>query len=249
MQQAPQASTLGANLDFASAAWELLSTMSMELIMFAVAGLCYALLYGGLLKPQRAGKKLAEDGARQEAEEVAKELQNKLNSGDHLAAYKLWQRAKSFEHALSGEVLTAATKAMRSLGRGASEVAAEFTTALECNPALADGEAATELLDALQKEGGPADELRMQLATVFSKAEKQRSAAQPGPKAKQAQTSSLTAALRRGSMDDVIDQLKRSAGSPLPRDLLEQVLNLAGRKHRLMEIGEMLASAGNAETV
>merc|ERR1719443_276246 len=50
-------------------------------------------------------------------------------------------------------------------------------------------------------------------------------------------------------MDDVIDQLKRSAGSPLPRDLLEQVLNLAGRKHRLMEIGEMLASAGNAETV
>merc|ERR1719379_2378198 len=199
MQQAPQASTLGANLNFASAAWELLSTMSMELIMFAVAGLCYALLYGGLLKPPASGKKVAEDGVRQEAEEVAKELQNKLNSGDHLAAYKLWQRAKSFEHALSGEVLTAATKAMRSLGRSASEVAAEFTTALECNPALADGEAATELLDALRKEGKPADELREQLAAVFSKAEAQRSAAQSRPKAKQAQVASLSAALKRGS--------------------------------------------------
>merc|ERR1719379_2299065 len=249
MQQAPQASTLGANLDFASAAWELLSTMSMELIMFAVAGLCYALLYGGLLKPLVPGKKVAEDGVRQEAEEVAKELQNKLNSGDHLAAYKLWQRAKSFEHALSGEVLTAATKAMRSLGRSASEVAAEFTTALECNPALADGEAATELLDALRKEGKPADELREQLAAIFSKAEAQRSAAQSRPKAKQAQVASLSAALKRGSVDDIIEQLKRLKGSLPPRDQLEQALNLAGRKHRLMDIGELLAATGGTEAV
>merc|ERR1719335_1451333 len=101
--------------------------------MVAVAVITYALLNGALPTPWQ-GKKMADGDSENEPERVARELQNKLTTGDPLAAYKLWQRAKSFEQAPSGDVLIAAMEAMRRLGRSDAEVTDEFKSALEGNP-------------------------------------------------------------------------------------------------------------------
>merc|ERR1719262_1360302 len=141
----------GLSTSVMATAAELTSMLWMELTMVVVAVLGYALLYGGLATP-KLGKKVVEEPSS-EPEKVARELQIKLTTGDPLAAYKLWQRVKSFEQAPAGDALIAAVEAMRRLGRSVAEVAGEFKSALEGNPALRDEEAASELLEALEKEG------------------------------------------------------------------------------------------------
>merc|ERR1719265_34233 len=169
---------------------DLVSVMWVEIAMFIVAGIGYALLYGGVLPVPTALKKVMSDEPQSEPERVARELQSKLATGDFLAVYKLWQRAKSFEEAVSGGVLIAAAEAMRKLGRSTNDIAGEFKSALECNPALGEGEATADLLETLQKEGKPSADLHEALRAVFEKAGSRREAA-PQPRAKAPQSTAL----------------------------------------------------------
>merc|ERR1719453_1834687 len=222
---------------------DLVSVMWVEIAMFIVAGIVYALLYGGVLPVPAVLKKVMSDESQSESERVARELQSKLATGDFLAVYKLWQRAKSFDEAVSGGVLIAAAEAMRKLGRSTNDIAGEFKSALECNPALGEGEATADLLETLQKEGKPSAELHEALRVIFEKAGSRRGAA-PQPRAKAPQFTALGAALRRGDLDDALARM----GCDAPKDMLAQVVNLASRKHRLAEVGERLQKLGVADT-
>jgi pentatricopeptide repeat protein len=209
-----------------SAVAELVSVMWLELAMLIVAAVGYVLLNGDSLVPR---KKAKYDEPQPEPEKIAQELQSKLASGDLLAAYKLWQRAKSVEQALSGGALFAAADAMRRLGRSTAEIAMEFSSALECNPALGEAEAAAELLDVLEKEGQDSSELRSALSAAFSEAKAPSRARQ---------------SLRRQSLETVLGQLERLArgkDAEVPKDMVVQALNLAAREHRLGELVDRLS--------
>jgi hypothetical protein len=224
-----------------SAMVELLSVMWMELAMLIVAGFCYILLNSGSLAPR---KKAMREEPQPEPEEIAKDLQNKLVSGDLLAAYKLWQRAKSIERALNGGALFAAADVMRRLGRSTAEIASEFKSALECNPALGDADATAELLEALQGEGDASADLRAALSAAFSEA-------QAPSKVKQSQ-SALGAAFRRRDFDTVLSQLERLArgkDAKLPTDMVSQAISLAARENRIGELMQKLTTLGGSTLV
>jgi len=160
---------------FASGASEALSLIWMEVAMFMVAAVGYVLFHGEipLINSVKRVKKIAGDEpasdnftrAAESAEQIAQQLQRKVAAGDHLGAFKLWQRVKSLDLApgatgpkgkettISCFPLYAVITAMRALGKAGHEIASELRAAAECNERLVDAEALAALLEELRRDG------------------------------------------------------------------------------------------------
>jgi len=229
----------------------------MELAMFALAWFGYLLFNGGL-PLSRTVKKVVDEEQPPEAEKVARELQAKLATGDYLASYKLWQRAKSCDQALSNGVLLGAVEAMRKLGKPVDAISAEFRSAFECNDALQDRDSIAEAIVVLQKEGEKSTELCNALSDVLRAPSAQKQAGNRSLiKARQSTQASVASALRRGNLEEAFQHLDQLAGvlhleqpeSRFSRELLARFLSLAGREHRLSELGDRLVSLSELVTI
>jgi hypothetical protein len=100
-----------------SGLFELLSLVWMELAMITVASVGSVLFHGmpNLSSPKKKAKTVDDDGPCEE-EKMSQDLQKRLSEGDHLAVYKLWQRAKSFDMP-SGVPLSGIVDSMQKLGK------------------------------------------------------------------------------------------------------------------------------------
>jgi len=117
-------------------------------VVMLVAGLAVGL---GYFQPLSFMAMTTSDSVSTEREEkVVHEMRLKLRSGDHHAAYKLWQRIKSFDVSTSVSLVDV-VRLLSSLGKSHAEVVRELRSALECNESL--GADANELLDDLLCRG------------------------------------------------------------------------------------------------
>merc|ERR1719387_1590516 len=124
----------------------MLSLVWMEMTMLIVACLGYVLFHGIPLSAanrKKAPKTIDECGPSEE-EKVAQDLQTRLAASDHLAVYKLWQRAKSFDMS-SSIPLSGIVNSMQKLGKSTDAILSEFRTALECNDGLFSNDAVAHL--------------------------------------------------------------------------------------------------------
>merc|ERR1719353_926874 len=122
--------------------------------MLIVACLGYVIFHGlpmSVVNRKNAPKTIDEAGPSEE-EKVAQDLQSRLAQGDHLAVYKLWQRAKSFDMP-SSVPLPGILEAMQKLGKSTDAILNEFRTAMECNEALFGADAVQTLLESVKKDG------------------------------------------------------------------------------------------------
>jgi len=165
--------TMAVFAEMSSSLLELLSLVWMELAMIALASFGFLLFNGFPLAKNRA-KKIAEEGPSEE-DAVSRDLQQCLAEGRHLAAYKLWQRVKSFDAVPQGIPLFGVVDAMRQLGKTTEAILREFQTSMECNDSPFDADATQMLLEALRKDG-QCSELVAGLTKIFEKRDSPKSA-------------------------------------------------------------------------
>merc|ERR1719335_548378 len=142
-----------------------------------------------------------------EEEKVAQDLESRLAEGDHLAVYKLWQRAKSFDMS-SSVPLSGIVDSMQKLGKSTDAIVNEFRTAMECNEALFSTCAVQTLLESLKKDAEQ-EELLSRLTKIFEASGIQNT------NAKRTQKScllSLEGALKGNRLDEALTHLDRLAG-------------------------------------
>merc|ERR1719301_476898 len=190
---------------------------------------------------KNAPKTIEESGPSEE-EQVEQNLQSRLAEGDHLAVYKLWQRAKSFDMP-SSVPLSGIVDSMQKLGKSTDAILNEFRTAIECNEALFSTDAVQTLFESLKKDGQN-EELVSGLTKIVEASGVSNSAGQ-----KRTQKSHLTSfegALKGNRLDESLTHLDRVAGrrekaefAP-PPELMTRLLALAGRQHRLVELAPRL---------
>merc|ERR1719161_608040 len=118
--------------------------------MMLIGAFAYVLYTGRVPGHSLAAKKISQSGSDPEEERVARDLQARLAADDHQAAFKLWQRIKSFDTAPEVS-LAGVVRAMRGLGKSHGEVVGELRSALECNRSL--GEGVGDLLEELCRDG------------------------------------------------------------------------------------------------
>merc|ERR1719161_1236655 len=118
--------------------------------MMLIGALAYVLYTGRVPGLSQAAKKISQSGSDSDEERVARDLQARLAADDHQAAFKLWQRIKSFDTAPEVS-LAGVVRALRGLGKSHGEVVGELRSALECNPGLREG--VGDLLDQLSRDG------------------------------------------------------------------------------------------------
>merc|ERR1719498_232474 len=139
-----------------SSAFDLLSLVWMELLMFGIAAVGYVLFSGGLplgAGTHKATKKLTDDSKEKSAEEkLEKELLSNFEEGNHQQVFKLWQRVKTFDK-VPVVSLAHIMESMKQLGKPSAEIVGEIRTALECNESFANGEVLGGLLAPLAKDG------------------------------------------------------------------------------------------------
>jgi len=222
---------------------EMLSLVWMELSMVLVA-ICGYLLFHGLpmneIKVKKAPKTIDESRPSEE-EKVAQDLQSRLASGDHLAVYKLWQRAKSLDMP-SSLPLPDIVQSMQKLGKSADAILNEFRTALECNEAIFSSDAVQTLVESLKKnpEG---EELASGLTKIFE-ASGVRSTT--GKRSQKSCLASFEGALKGNRLNEALGHLDRLASTRSkaefapPPELMTRLLALAGRQHRLVELSPRL---------
>merc|ERR1719161_2229798 len=133
--------------------------------MMLIGALAYVLYTGRVPGLSQAAKKISQSGSDSDEERVARDLQARIAADDHQAAFKLWQRIKSFDTAPEVS-LAGVVRAMRGLGKSNGEVVGELRSALECNLGL--GEGVGDLLEELCRDG-PVDLLNKLVAMLKDK--------------------------------------------------------------------------------
>merc|ERR1719335_583010 len=146
-----------------------------------------------------------------EEEKVAQDLESRLAEGDHLAVYKLWQRAKSFDMP-SSIPLSGILNSMQKLGKSTDGILNEFRTAIECNDALFSADAVQTLFESLKKDAQN-EELISGLTKILDEA--------------------------LNHLDRLVGRREKGDFAP-PPELLTRLLALAGRQHRLVELAPRL---------
>merc|ERR1719420_1152696 len=215
----------------------------MELSMLIVAILGYILFHGlpmSVINAKKEPKTIDEDGPSEE-EKVAQDLQTRLAEGDHLAVYKLWQRAKSFDMP-SSIPLSGILNSMQKLGKSTDAILSEFRTALECNEGLFCTDAVQTLLESLKKDAQNED-LLSGLTKIFDASLVQSTTTKRSSKSC---LLSFEGALKGNRLNEALAHLDRLTGrreksefAP-PSELMVRLLALAGRQHRLVEIAPRL---------
>jgi len=222
---------------------EILSLVWMELTMLVVATLGYVLFHGlpmSVANGKKAPKTIEEAGPSEE-EKVAQDLQVQLSKGDHLAVYRLWQRAKSFDMP-SSIPLAGIVNSMQKLGKSTDAILSEFRTALECNEGLFSSDAVQTLLESLNKDAQQAD-LLSGLFKLFDASAVQSTTQKRSQKSCLA---SFEGALKGNRLNEALGHLNRLAGNreksefAPPPELMIRLLALAGRQHRLVEVAPKL---------
>jgi len=220
---------------------EMLSLVWMELCMVIVAASGYVLFHGLPMSTVNRKKALPIDAGPSEEEKVAKDLQTRLAESDHLAVYKLWQRAKSFDMP-SSIPLSGIINSMKKLGKSTDAILSEFRTALECNEGLFSNDAVQTVLESLKKDAEN-QELLSGLTKIFDASGVQSTSAKRSQKSCIA---SFEGALKGNRLNEALGHLDRLAGSreksefAPPAELMMRLLALAGRQHRLVELAPKL---------
>ena len=131
---------------------EMLSLVWMELTMVLVAACGYVVFHGLPMSVVNRKKFLAiDESGPSEEEKVAQDLQTRLAENDHLAVYKLWQRAKSFDMP-SSIPLSGIVNSMQKLGKSTDAIVSEFRAAMECNECLFSTDSVQTLFESLKKD-------------------------------------------------------------------------------------------------
>jgi hypothetical protein len=220
---------------------EMVSLVWMELAMLVVACLGYVLFHGlpmSVVNRKNAPKTIDESGPSEE-EKVAQDLQSCLAKGDHHAAYKLWQRAKSFDMPFSIP-LSGVLQSMQKLGKSTDAILSEFRTALECNEGLFSTDAVQTLIESVKKDAQDED-LLSGLTKIFD-----ASGCGSTKRSPNSCLSSFEGALKGSRLSEALMHLERLTGrrdksefAP-PPELMIRLLALAGRQHRLLEVAPKL---------
>jgi hypothetical protein len=219
---------------------EMLSLVWMELSMLIVAIFGYVLFHGIPMSVITRKKELKtiDESCPSEEEKVAQDLQSRLAEGDHLAVYKLWQRAKSFDMP-SSVPLAEIAHSMQKLGKSTDAIINEFRTAIECNEALFTSDAVQSLVESLKKDAQN-EELVSGLTKML-----EASGVQSTTNGKRSQKSCLASfegALKGNRLDESLAHLDRLARNRSkadfapPPEMMTRLLSLAGRQHRLVEL-------------
>jgi len=222
---------------------EMVSLIWMELTMLIVACLGYVIFHGlpmSAVNRKKAPKAIDVSGPSEE-EKVAQDLESRLAEGDHLAVYKLWQRAKSFDMP-SSVPLSGILNSMQKLGKSTDGILNEFRTAIECNDALFSADAVQTLFESLKKDVQN-EELISGLTKILEASGVQNTASKRPQKSC---LQSFEGALKGNRLDEALNHLDRLVGrrekgdfAP-PPELLTRLLALAGRQHRLVELAPRL---------
>eukprot|EP00746_Dinoflagellata_sp_MGD_P158206 gnl/MRDRNA2_/MRDRNA2_86416_c0_seq4.p1 gnl/MRDRNA2_/MRDRNA2_86416_c0~~gnl/MRDRNA2_/MRDRNA2_86416_c0_seq4.p1 ORF type:complete len:1007 (+),score=216.77 gnl/MRDRNA2_/MRDRNA2_86416_c0_seq4:71-3022(+) len=189
---------------------------------------------------KKVPKTIDESGPSEE-EKVAQDLQVQLSKGDHLAVYRLWQRAKSFDMP-SSVPLSGIVNSMQKLGKSTDAILSEFRTALECNEGLFSNDAVQTLLESLKKDAQHEDLLSgltklFDVSLVHSTTQKRST---------KSCLASFEGALKGNRLNEALGHLDRLAGNreksefAPPPELMIRLLALAGRQHRLVEVAPKL---------
>jgi hypothetical protein len=127
---------------------------------------------------------------------------------------------------------------MQQLGKPASEILAELKSAVECNAAIYDG--LVELLEALQRDNGKADEALVSGVALLLEEPKQGSAGSGVNDATRKHLALLTSAMRQSNFDEVVVQLDKlsaeSGSADLPAQLMAKLLSFIARDPNCAQI-------------
>eukprot|EP00746_Dinoflagellata_sp_MGD_P157463 gnl/MRDRNA2_/MRDRNA2_86210_c1_seq8.p1 gnl/MRDRNA2_/MRDRNA2_86210_c1~~gnl/MRDRNA2_/MRDRNA2_86210_c1_seq8.p1 ORF type:complete len:1095 (+),score=264.11 gnl/MRDRNA2_/MRDRNA2_86210_c1_seq8:201-3287(+) len=234
-----------------SAAGDFLELVWMELLMCAIAVLAYVAFVGRSKLPpplQPKGKKnfdSDDDQSSRELDIVGRDLQRKISANDHKGVFKIWQRLKSIDGAPHG-CLPGIVRSMQHLGKPAFEILAELKSAVECNAAIYDG--LVELLEALQRDNGKADEALVSGVALLLEEPRQGSAGSAVNDANRKRLALITSAMRQSNFDEVLVQLDKlsteSGNADLPAPVMAKLLSFIACNPKCTEILPKVLSTG-----